>query len=98
MVIDNDGGGIFHRLPVAEHEAFEEWFKTPHGLDFAPTGPLYDVGFERVDSTEAFRAAFSESVGTDGTSVIVVESDAAASQRARERLRERVCDDLADDG
>ncbi|MCK4462514.1 MAG: 2-succinyl-5-enolpyruvyl-6-hydroxy-3-cyclohexene-1-carboxylate synthase, partial [candidate division Zixibacteria bacterium] len=36
VLINNDGGGIFSLLPVAEREdIFEKYFATPHGLTFA---------------------------------------------------------------
>ncbi len=36
VLLNNDGGGIFHFLPVAGEGAdFEEHVATPHGLDFA---------------------------------------------------------------
>ena len=36
VLLNNDGGGIFHFLPVAgETDAFEEHVATPHGLDFS---------------------------------------------------------------
>ena len=36
VLLNNDGGGIFHFLAVAgETDAFEEHVATPHGLDFA---------------------------------------------------------------
>ena len=35
MLLNNDGGGIFHFLPISgEGDAFEEHVVTPHGLDF----------------------------------------------------------------
>ena len=36
LLVNNDGGGIFHFLPQREQAAgqFEDWFGTPHGLDF----------------------------------------------------------------
>jgi 2-succinyl-5-enolpyruvyl-6-hydroxy-3-cyclohexene-1-carboxylate synthase len=44
VVLDNDGGGIFHFLPVSgETDAFEEHVATPHGLDFAKAAALYGL-------------------------------------------------------
>ena len=95
VLIDNDGGGIFHMLPIEAHEAFEEWFRTPHGLDFSPTADLYDLTFSRVDDVDDFRRAYGESVGSAGTRVISVESDAEASFAVREALAEDVHGELA---
>ncbi len=48
VLLNNDGGGIFHFLPVAgETDAFEEHVATPHGLDFAHAAALYGCGYER---------------------------------------------------
>ena len=36
VVINNDGGGIFHKLPIESFEPpFTRQFKTPHGLDLS---------------------------------------------------------------
>ena len=46
VLLNNDGGGIFHFLPVAgETDAFEEHVATPHGLDFAHAAKLYGCDF-----------------------------------------------------
>jgi len=92
VLIDNDGGGIFHMLPIEDHDTFEEQFKTPHGLDFEPTGELYDLTFERVPDRAAFADAFEASVGSDGTQVLAVTFDAETSHDRRERLQRRVVD------
>ena len=48
VLLNNDGGGIFHFLPVAdEGEAFVEHVATPHGLDFSRAAALYGCGYER---------------------------------------------------
>jgi 2-succinyl-5-enolpyruvyl-6-hydroxy-3-cyclohexene-1-carboxylate synthase len=94
VLVNNDGGGIFHMLPVSEFEPpFTEQFVTPHGLDFAATEALYDLSFARV-APEAFRDAYAESVASDGTQVIEVETDAETSHTVRDRLKERVIDRL----
>jgi 2-succinyl-5-enolpyruvyl-6-hydroxy-3-cyclohexene-1-carboxylate synthase len=93
VLVNNDGGGIFHELPISEFDPpFTEQFRTPHGLDFEPTGDLYDLDFERVGTRTAFVEAFERSVATDGTHVLEVRTDGASSHRTRERIHERVCD------
>jgi 2-succinyl-5-enolpyruvyl-6-hydroxy-3-cyclohexene-1-carboxylate synthase len=83
VVVNNDGGGIFHELPVAAFDPpFTEQFQTPHGMDFEPVSELYDVPFERVD-VDAFAAAYRGAVATPGSHVIEVAFDAAASHDAR---------------
>ncbi|WP_134670906.1 2-succinyl-5-enolpyruvyl-6-hydroxy-3-cyclohexene-1-carboxylic-acid synthase [Halorussus marinus] len=89
--INNDGGGIFHMLPIEGFDPpFTDQFKTPHGLDFEATGDLYGLEFERVADLGSFRSAFADSVDRDGTQVIEVVTEAAESHRYREELAERV--------
>jgi 2-succinyl-5-enolpyruvyl-6-hydroxy-3-cyclohexene-1-carboxylate synthase len=95
VLVDNDGGGIFHKLPIEAFDPpFTDLFKTPHGLDFEPTGTLYDLEFTTASDREAFRSRFERSVGRSGTQVIAVEFDAASSHRRRERLERRVLEAL----
>ena len=59
VLLNNDGGGIFHFLPVEREGAdFEEHVATPHGLDFAHAAALYGLGHVRVeDPRRAARGA-----------------------------------------
>ncbi|MEM4782252.1 MAG: thiamine pyrophosphate-binding protein, partial [Halalkalicoccus sp.] len=95
VLINNDGGGIFHMLPIEGFDPpFTDQFKTPHGLDFQPTGDLYGFEFERVDSMSGFEAAYAASLASPGTQVIEVIVDGEASHRRREAVHERVCERL----
>ena len=97
VLVNNDGGGIFHRLPIESFDPpFTESFRTPHGRSFEPTADLYDLTHVAVDDREAFRDAYADSVGRDGTDVIEVRTDAEASQRTRERLVEATIEALVD--
>jgi len=91
--INNDGGGIFHMLPIEEFDPpFTDQFRTPHGLDYEPTGDLYGLDFERVGGLDSFRSAFASSVESDGTQVIEVVTDAESSHRFRDEVAERVAE------
>jgi len=94
VLVDNDGGGIFHILPIEDHDTFESQFKTPHGLDFEPTGDLYGLEFRRCEGRAAFLDAFDASVGSGGTQVLAVEFDAERSHDRRDDLQTRVVDAL----
>jgi 2-succinyl-5-enolpyruvyl-6-hydroxy-3-cyclohexene-1-carboxylate synthase len=94
VCVNNDGGGIFHRLPIADHDTFEAWFRTPHGLDFEPTGDLYGLEFARTDDRDRFRELYEASVGDAGTRVIEVVTDAEGSHDARRALETRVHETL----
>ncbi len=98
VLVNNDGGGIFHKLPIEEFDPpFTEHWKTPHGLDFEPTGDLYDLEFIRTPDRETFVDAFEGSVGSEGTQVVEASFDSAESHRYREALQ-RVCEALGDLG
>ena len=54
VLINNNGGGIFHKLPVESFEPpFTGSFKTPHGLAFEPLSALYGLEYVRIDAREA---------------------------------------------
>jgi len=96
VLIDNDGGGIFHKLPIEDFDPpFTDLFRTPHGLDFAPTGDLYDLTFRPVSGLADFVTAFEESVRSEGTQVLAVDVDAEASHREREAVEARIAEQLS---
>src|SRR5207248_6344520 len=62
LCVNNDGGGIFHFLPVAEHAPrFEELFATPHGLDLSGAARLCGAGFAKVSDLRSLRGALEGS-------------------------------------
>ncbi|MFO7834164.1 MAG: thiamine pyrophosphate-dependent enzyme, partial [Halohasta sp.] len=97
VLINNDGGGIFHMLPIEEFEPpFTSQFKTPHGMDFEPTGELYGFDYRQVDDRAAFREVYAEAVAAEGSQVIEVETDAEASHAIRDELQATTVDRLVD--
>ncbi|MES3517092.1 MAG: 2-succinyl-5-enolpyruvyl-6-hydroxy-3-cyclohexene-1-carboxylic-acid synthase [Natronomonas sp.] len=94
VVINNDGGGIFRLLPIEDHDTFDEWFRTPHGLDFEPTAELYGLEFARTDRLDRFEELYVESLESDGTQVLELRVDGEKSHADRERLHQTVVESL----
>ncbi len=59
VVINNDGGGIFHLLPQAPLPEFEELFGTPHGLDFEAAAALFGLAYTLASDRHALAGALA---------------------------------------
>jgi 2-succinyl-5-enolpyruvyl-6-hydroxy-3-cyclohexene-1-carboxylate synthase len=91
VLIDNDGGGIFHFLPAAREGAeFVEHIATPHGLDFAHAAALYGVGYERAADVDGFRAALSRAVAAEHTTIVCVRTNREENVELHRRVWESV--------
>ncbi len=91
VILNNDGGGIFHLLPIREHEPpFTSHFVAPHGLDFRHAARLYDLPWERAEGREPLRAALEGALGRGGSRIIEVPSDGERNRLRHERTAEVV--------
>jgi 2-succinyl-5-enolpyruvyl-6-hydroxy-3-cyclohexene-1-carboxylate synthase len=89
VLLNNDGGGIFHFLPVAaESDAFEEHVATPHGVDFEQAAALYGCDYARPTSLAELRATVSRSLAGGVTSIIEVQTDRAENLALHRRVAE----------
>ncbi|MFA9516180.1 2-succinyl-5-enolpyruvyl-6-hydroxy-3-cyclohexene-1-carboxylic-acid synthase [Halopenitus sp. H-Gu1] len=79
VTINNDGGGIFHQLPIEEFDPeFTEWFKTPHGLEFESLADLHGLTYERIDA----RGDVGQAVDHEGGSGETVDGEDSHSSKA----------------
>lgn len=86
VVLDNDGGGIFDLLPVAgERDVFEEFFVTPHGLDFGPAVAMYGAAWVRVTDPAALAPALAAALAAPETTVVALGFERATSVAAHGR-------------
>jgi 2-succinyl-5-enolpyruvyl-6-hydroxy-3-cyclohexene-1-carboxylate synthase len=88
VVIDNDGGGIFHFLPQEEAmpgEEFEELMGTPRGVDAARAAALFDLPHHRLESLDDLPGALAT-----GTGLIEVRTDRTTNVAAHRELAEQV--------
>ena len=91
VLVNNDGGGIFHFLPVAgETDAFEEHVATPHGLDFSQAAELYGCDYKRPQSSAALREEITRSLRGQETTIIEVRTDRQENLELHRRVAEAV--------
>ena len=84
VLINNDGGGIFKRLPINDFEPhFTELFLTPHGLDFEPAARLYGFDYACVTDYAALRKAFAAAVDNPHSVIIEARTNAERDLAAR---------------
>jgi len=90
VLIDNDGGGIFHMLPVREHEPwFTPYFATPHGLDFAHAAALHGIPFEDA-APAAVGGALARAIAEGDTRIVRVRTQREANRRRHAEVVEAV--------
>jgi 2-succinyl-5-enolpyruvyl-6-hydroxy-3-cyclohexene-1-carboxylate synthase len=66
VVVNNDGGGIFHFLPQEEAlpaEEFEALLGTPRGVDVERAAALFDLGYRRLDDLAGLSGALAAGTG-----------------------------------
>jgi 2-succinyl-5-enolpyruvyl-6-hydroxy-3-cyclohexene-1-carboxylate synthase len=77
VLVNNNGGGIFHYLPQAAHAGlFEEWFGTPPDLDFRPAVEMYGGRYTLADGWDTFARGL-ERARAGGLHVIELRTDRA---------------------
>ena len=80
VLLHNDGGGIFHFLPVSgEGEDFVEHVATPHGLDFAHAAELFGCDYTVAADVTEFRAALAGAMASERTRIVAVHTDREAN-------------------
>lgn len=84
VIINNNGGGIFQRLPVSNFDPpFSELFLTPHGLNFEPVARMFGAAYIGVQDRAGFRKALTEAIQSDLPTIIEVPSDSLVYEKKR---------------
>lgn len=94
IVVNNDGGGIFHHLPQAslvEAGVFERLYGTPHGLDFARLAQV--MGVSSVDLVSPTNRI--EVLSEPGPRLIGIRTDRVADTATHQRIHALVADTVA---
>ncbi|MEM0961638.1 MAG: 2-succinyl-5-enolpyruvyl-6-hydroxy-3-cyclohexene-1-carboxylic-acid synthase [Bacteroidota bacterium] len=96
VVINNDGGGIFHRLPIADGPGalaagtFERMFGTPHGLTFEHAAAQAGLAYRQPTTQETFEEALNTARQSGESTLIEVRTDRAEQTALRQRIEAQV--------
>jgi 2-succinyl-5-enolpyruvyl-6-hydroxy-3-cyclohexene-1-carboxylate synthase len=101
VVLDDDGGGIFSFLPIAEQGEqvhFERLFGTPHGLDLSHVAALFGLGYSRATTADELDAAIASGFDRGGVQLVHVpldkKSNEASFRAALAQVAARVDEEL----
>jgi 2-succinyl-5-enolpyruvyl-6-hydroxy-3-cyclohexene-1-carboxylate synthase len=92
VLLNNEGGGIFDFLPVAESpmalqdDHYTRHIATPTGLDFAQAATLYGLSHETVGDVAAFRAALEQALAAPRSAMIEVRSERGTNVELHRRV------------
>ena len=94
LVVDNDGGRIFERLPVhgaLDDASFERLFAMPPRVDVAHAAATFGLAHVRVESVDGLRAALRDALDDRGCPTVVhAVAQAERGRAADERLGEAI--------
>lgn len=94
VLINNNGGGIFGMLPIADFDPpFEEFFATPQEVDFAKLCATYEVAYERAGERQHLETLVHNLPAT-GVRLIEIACDRQANARWRKQQLPRFADAL----
>jgi 2-succinyl-5-enolpyruvyl-6-hydroxy-3-cyclohexene-1-carboxylate synthase len=88
ILLNNDGGGIFQRLPIKDYDpAFTDLFLTRHGLDFSHAAALYGLDYKLATTREEFEAAIARPItGAPNAQIIELRTDSAHDLARRQEI------------
>lgn len=90
LLLNNDGGGIFSHLPIAEHRAiFDPLFGTPHGADLASAARSYRIPHIQAGTPKEAASLVRETLESEGVRVIEVRTDRDTTAHQHARLVEK---------
>lgn len=92
VVINNDGGGIFSFLPLADQtDVFEQCFGTPHGYQFEGAARQFNLPYTCPPSREAFDETLCAAIKSGRSCLIEVrtgrEENAKRHREVQDGLR-----------
>ncbi|MGI8573050.1 MAG: 2-succinyl-5-enolpyruvyl-6-hydroxy-3-cyclohexene-1-carboxylic-acid synthase [Solirubrobacteraceae bacterium] len=95
VLLNNNGGGIFHFLPIAgQRDVFEEHIATPTGLDFEQVAGLFGCAYTRPTGLPELGEAIDGALRAPGTKIVEIRTDREENLALHRRAAQAVAEAL----
>lgn len=96
ILVNNNGGGIFDILPIAEYgKLFSKYFTVSHNLDFSHFVKAYGGNYKRIKNWSEFRSSFKKALKSKSFSVIEIGTNSGQSLKLRRKFWNEVSKKLS---
>ena len=87
IVINNNGGGIFESLPIANRvKHFEKFFISPHNLDLGKITESFGINYQLISTRRELQRAIKTVLNKNFPSVSEIQTDASKSVELRNKI------------
>ncbi len=91
VLINNNGGGIFSFLPIAErNDIFDQFFGTPHNLNFKSTAEMFALQYHSPRNMSEFVDCFDHSFDSSTPVLIECQTDRNENYIFHREIREKI--------
>lgn len=95
LLLNNNGGGIFSHLPIANFpELFEPLFGTPHDGDLGAAARVFGLDHLVVEEFDQIRTTCTDGFAKGGVKVIELRTKRAEMAKQHQRVAEQVAQTL----
>ena len=89
IVINNNGGGIFSFLPIAEHPAlFESYFGTPHGFTFAAAANMFGLPYSNPKTLATFKDVYQIATQQTHSTLIEIQTNRTENHKIHQDIEQ----------
>jgi 2-succinyl-5-enolpyruvyl-6-hydroxy-3-cyclohexene-1-carboxylate synthase len=92
IIINNQGGAIFDRLPISNFEMFDEFFYNDHPMSFDKIAEQFGIDHVKIDDPEKMmnNREELERIRKQGRGIIEVHTDGKDQERIRKEIIENL--------
>lgn len=95
IVLNNNGGGIFHFLEIAGFpDILERFFVAPHGLTFSKAAELFNLRYAHPGTKSELVSAYRAGIARNASTLIEIVTDRVENVKVHSLLQERIVNAL----